>query len=157
MFPGAMSLIIDDRSLSFAGQATQAVRLSKSRFIAGVQCLKRLYLQTYAPAPADSSDPRLQERLDQGQRVGELAQTAFPGGVLVAANHLAIGSALAETAALIDNPEVPAVFEAAFRFEGTVVRVDILERRPGNAWRLIEVKSSTSCKHHHLYDVAIQH
>jgi predicted RecB family nuclease len=76
--------------------------------------------------------------------------------VIVTSNHLAMNSALEETAALIDNPAVPAIFEGAFRFEGIVVRVDILERRPGNEWRLIEVKSSTSCKHHYLYDIAIQ-
>ena len=74
----------------------------------------------------------------------------------MAANHLAMGPALAETAALMDNAAVPALFEAAFRFEGIVVRVDILERQPGNEWRLIEVKSSTSSKHHYLYDIAIQ-
>jgi hypothetical protein len=153
---GAMSLAINDHSIPLLGQATESVRLSKSRFVAGVQCLKRLYLQTYAAQPAIPIDPQLQRQLDQGQRVGELAQTAFPGGVLVASNHLATSSALAQTAALIDNPSVPAIFEAAFRFEGIVVRVDVLERQPRNEWRLIEVKSSTSCKHHYLYDIAIQ-
>ena len=34
--------------------------------------------------------------------------------------------------------------------------MDILERRPGNRWRLIEVKSSVDLKDHYLYDVAIQ-
>jgi predicted RecB family nuclease len=60
-------------------------------------------------------------------------------------------------AALIDNPSVPAIFEAAFRFEGIVIRVDILQRQPGNEWRLIEVKSSTSSKADYQYDIAIQH
>jgi predicted RecB family nuclease len=151
-----MFFTIDDRRSPLPGQATEFVRLSKSRFVAGVQCLRRLYLQTYAPDSPIGVDARLQGQLDQGQRVGELAQTVFPGGVVVASNHLAMNSALAETAALMDNPAVPAIFEAAFRFEGIVVRVDILERRPGNEWRLIEVKSSTSCKDHYLYDIAIQ-
>jgi hypothetical protein len=34
--------------------------------------------------------------------------------------------------------------------------LDILQRRPGNRWRLIEVKSSVDVKEYHLYDVAIQ-
>jgi hypothetical protein len=153
---GAMPFTIDGHSSPLLGQATEFERLSKSRFVAGVQCLRRLYLQTYAQHPAITVDPRLQEQLDQGHRVGKLAQTAFPGGVIVESNHLATNSALAETAALMDNPRVPAIFEAAFRFEGIVVRVDILERLPGNEWRLIEVKSSTSCKDHYLHDIAIQ-
>jgi predicted RecB family nuclease len=37
-----------------------------------------------------------------------------------------------------------------------LARVDILERLPRNKWRLIEVKSSTSVKDYHIYDVAIQ-
>jgi len=152
MFP-----IINDQNFQFAGQATEFARLSKSRFVAGVQCLKRLYLQTYAPEAARPDEPGLQERFDQGQQVGKLAQAAFPGGVFVSPDHLAISSALADTAALIDNPSVSAIFEAAFRFEGIVIRVDILQRQPGNEWRLIEVKSSTSSKAHYLYDIAIQH
>jgi predicted RecB family nuclease len=138
------------------GEAAEFVRLSKSRFVAGVQCLKRLYLQTYDAEPTMPVAPGLKEQLDQGQRVGELAQAVFPGGVVVTSNHLAMNSAIAGTAALMDNPTVPAIFEAAFRFEGVAVRVDILERQPGNEWRLIEVKSSTSCKDHYLYDIAIQ-
>jgi hypothetical protein len=38
-----------------------------------------------------------------------------------------------------------------------LVRVDILQRRPHNRWRLIEVKSAVEYKEHYLYDVAIQH
>jgi hypothetical protein len=51
---------------------------------------------------------------------------------------------------------VPAIFEAALQYDDVLVRVDILERLPRNRWRLIEVKSSTEVKHHHLYDLAIQ-
>ena len=35
--------------------------------------------------------------------------------------------------------------------------MDVLERRRGNRWRLIEVKSSVEAKEHYVYDVAIQH
>jgi CRISPR/Cas system-associated exonuclease Cas4 (RecB family) len=52
---------------------------------------------------------------------------------------------------------VPAIFEATFRRLDVLVRVDILERRRRNNWRLVEVKSSVEAKDHHVYDVAIQH
>jgi predicted RecB family nuclease len=55
------------------------------------------------------------------------------------------------------NPEVPAIFEAAFENGGVLVRVDILHRRRDGRWRLIEVKSTASPKEEHLDDVAIQH
>jgi predicted RecB family nuclease len=37
------------------------------------------------------------------------------------------------------------------------VRVDVLHRRKDERWRLIEVKSTTDVKDHHLGEVAIQH
>jgi predicted RecB family nuclease len=58
---------------------------------------------------------------------------------------------------LIANPEVPAIFEAAFEDGGVFVRVDILHRRRDNRWRLIEVKSTADLKEQHLDDIAIQH
>jgi hypothetical protein len=40
---------------------------------------------------------------------------------------------------------------------GVLLRVDVLQRRKDERWRLIEVKSTTDVKDHHLEDVAIQH
>jgi len=133
------------------------VRLSKSKFVAGVQCLKRLYLQIYQPELAEESDDGQEARLEQGDEVGRLARSAFPGGVLVDFGPLELDAALARTAVLVDDASVPAIFEATFRHSGVLVRVDILQRCRRNRWRLIEVKSSVELKEHYLYDVAIQH
>jgi hypothetical protein len=130
--------------------------LSKSKFVAGVQCLKRLYWQVYQPDLAAETDDQAQFIMDQGKAVGVEAQKAFPGGVLVEADHQHPREALEETAQLMTNPQVPAVFEAALQHDSVLVRVDILERQPRNRWRLVEVKSSTQVKDHYLYDVAIQ-
>lgn len=135
-------------------------RLSKSKFLSGVQCHKRLYLEIYEPHLATPPDPGTQAMLDMGTEVGELARQRFPGGRLVTAGHRQTDAALAETAQLIDDPAVPAIFEGAFLADGTLVRVDVLERIPmdgsASAWRLIEVKSSTKVKDVHLDDLAIQ-
>jgi predicted RecB family nuclease len=135
--------------------ALPPVRLSKSKFVAGVQCLKRLYYQIYQPELAEQADESQQARLEQGNEVGLLAQSRFPRGVLVDSEH-GLDDALARTACLVDDSSVPAIFEATFQHQGVLVRVDILQRRPGNRWRLIEVKSSADVKEYHLYDVAIQ-
>jgi hypothetical protein len=48
-----------------------------------------------------------------------------------------------------------AIYEASFRASGVFVAVDILKRED-RGYRLIEVKSSTSVKEHHIADVAVQ-
>lgn len=130
--------------------------LSKSKFVAGMQCLKQLYLQVHEPDLAGEVDEATEAIFSQGHEVGRLAQQRFPGGIQVEADPTQIEAALAKTKKLIANPETPAIFEAAFKFDDVVVRIDLLERLPGNRWRMIEVKSSTAVKDYHLYDVAIQ-
>jgi len=131
-------------------------QLSKSKFVAGVQCLKRLYLQVHLPELAAEMDEGTEAILNQGHEVGLLAQQAFPGGVAVAQSHDELGAALEETQRLVADPKIPAIFEATFRYQGVLVRVDVLERVRRGRWRVIEVKSTTSVKDYHIYDVAIQ-
>jgi len=136
-------------------------RLSKSKYISGLQCLKRVYLEVHHPELATPPDLSMQAILDMGTEIGELARRRFPGGVLVAAGHRQREAALAKTAELIRDPTVSAIFEGAFIHDGVLVRVDVLERVPSPAadpprWRLIEVKSSTKIKDVHLDDLAVQ-
>jgi hypothetical protein len=136
-------------------------RLSKSRYLAGLQCHKRLYLTIHEPQLAAPPDASTQAILDMGATVGEAAREYFPGGKLVEADHRHSQDALDQTAALIADPSVPAIFEAALLFDRTFVRVDVLQRvqaagAEGPTWRLIEVKSSGRVKDLHLDDLAIQ-
>ena len=131
-------------------------RLSKSRFVTGVQCLKRLYFQVYEPELAAEPDEATEAVLNQGTEVGAIARRAFLGGVTVEADYDRIDSAFETTRQLIADDRIPAIFEAAFLHKGVMVRVDILERLSEDQWRLIEVKSTAGVKDHHLYDVAIQ-
>jgi predicted RecB family nuclease len=89
--------------------------------------------------------------------VGRLATRLYPGGVLIEENHRHHDEAVQTTAAAMDAPEIPAIFEAAFFHDGVRIRVDILERARDGAWNLIEVKSATSVKDVYLPDVAIQY
>ena len=131
-------------------------RLSKSRFLAGSQCHKRLYLELYAPELAPPADPTLQARFDVGTAVGELARRRFPDGVLIAHDHEHHADAEAQTRALLDDPSLPALYEAAFTHDDVAVRADILVRQPANEFDLIEVKSTTGWKEPHLLDLAVQ-
>jgi hypothetical protein len=139
-----------------------APRLSKSKFLAGLQCHKRVYLDVHHPDLASPPDPATQAMLDMGTEIGELARARFPGGVLIGESHRQREAALAHTASVLADANVPAIFEGAFFYDGVLVRVDILERiRSGAgeppAWRLIEVKSSSRVKNVHVDDLAIQH
>ncbi len=136
-------------------------RLSKSKFLSGLQCHKRLYLEIHQPFLATKPDAATQAMFDMGTEVGELARSRFPGGVLVTAGHRQTEAALAQTAELVQDLTVPAIFEAAFLHSGVLIRADIVERvlteegQP-RGWRLIEVKSSTKIKDVHLEDLAVQ-
>lgn len=131
------------------------ITISKSKYMAGVQCLKRLYLLVHEPELGSGKSAADFARMDQGRAVGLLARQLFPGGVLVRTGDPE--EAIRITKEFIANPDIPAIFEAAFEHEGVLVRVDILHRRQDGRWRLIEVKSSASMKEEHPEDVAIQY
>lgn len=131
------------------------ITISKSRFIAGCQCLKRLYWQVHGPELGGVIDAAALAIMEQGREVGKLARQLFAGGVEVP--FCDPEQAICLTRELIANPEIPAIFEAVFENGGVFVRVNILHRRRDGRWRLIEVKSTADLKEEHLDDVAIQH
>lgn len=122
------------------------VRLSKSKFVAGVQCPKRLYLQVHRPDLATDPDEGSVAIMDQGQLVGIEAQKAFPGGMLVDASHEELDKAIKTTRELVANPDASAIFEATFEADNVLVRVDVLKRDGDNTFQILEVKSSTKLK-----------
>ncbi len=131
-------------------------RLSKSRFLAGLQCHKRLFLEIHSPELATPPTPDRRAIMDMGTDVGVLAREYFPQGVLVEESHRQIPAALVRTAELVADSQVTAIFEGAFVWEGILVRADIIERLDAQRWRLIEVKATSKVKATHLDDLAIQ-
>ena len=85
---------------------TQAI--SKSKFVAGGQCLKRLYWQVHQPDLAAESDAAAFAIMEQGSEVGKLARLLFAGGVEVRSGDPE--QAIRITRELIANSEVPAIF-----------------------------------------------
>jgi predicted RecB family nuclease len=130
------------------------MKSSKTKFMAGVQCLKRLYLLVHEPELAAQANGAGEVIIQQGREVGLLARQLFPGGVEV--NGGSLEQAIRATKELLANPEVQAIFEGAFEHQGVIVKTDILQRRKENHWRLVEVKSTADLKDYHLEDVAIQ-
>ena len=131
--------------------------LSKSRFLAGLQCQLRLWHQCYNRELASEVSSSQQAIFDTGEEVGRLATRLYPGGVLIEEDHLQHYEAVQSTVAAIASPERPAIFEAAFIYDDVRVRADILARGDDGRWSLLEVKSATSIKDVYLPDVAVQY
>ncbi len=137
--------------------AVGASPLSKSRYLSGLQCWKRLYWEVHRrDLLPEADDPGLQAIFDAGHEVGSLACERHPGGVLIEGDHFHHAEAVEATRLAMDEPSVPAIFEAAFTFQGVKVRADILIRHADGTWDLQEVKSTTRVKDVHLPDVAVQ-
>jgi len=131
--------------------------LSKSRFLAGLQCPLRLWHQIYNPRLAAEVSPAQQAIFDMGHDVGRAATRRYPQGILIEEDYLHHPQAVESTRKAMEGMFSPAVFEAAFVHDGIRVRVDILERSDWGKWNLIEVKSSTSVKEVHVPDLAVQY
>ena len=102
--------------------------LSKSRFMAGLQCQKRLYLECFHPELAEPVDAGRQAILDTGTRVGELARELYQGGVLITEDHLHHDEAVSSTGKALVNTSAQAICEAAFVYNDVRIRADILSR-----------------------------
>ena len=123
--------------------------LSKSRYMCGLQCPKRLWQAVYDPEPAEEPLPGTPKGI--GIEVGIKARLLWPGGVLVDdPGHHRYDAAERCTKTLIADSTVPAILEATLVYDGVLVRVDALERLPDGRWRVNEVKSSTRIKDEHL-------
>ena len=90
-----------------------AITISKSKYMAGVQCLKRLYLLVQSPELGTGKSASDFARMEAGREVGKLAHQLFPGGVEVRTGNPE--EAIRITQELIANPDIPAIFEASVR------------------------------------------
>jgi hypothetical protein len=134
-----------------------SAHLSKSRYLASLQCDRRLWFDIHDRDSATPMSDATRHILDMGTEVGFAAHHLFPEGVLVDVPASEHALAIHQTRDLMADESVPAIFEAAFEHQSVRIRVDILERREGGRWGLREVKSSSGVKRaQHLPDVAVQ-
>ena len=125
--------------------------LSKSRILIHRQCARRLWLQINHPELAEE-EAAVTARMATGNRVGELARTQYPGGLLIEGDDLA--QALKDTKQALSQAPRP-IFEATFNAGGVLIRADILKPDQGG-YRMVEIKSSTGVKDYHYEDSAVQ-
>ena len=130
-------------------------RLSKSKYLSGLQCDKRLWLEIHSPELIPPTPPSQERIFSQGTYVGELARERFPGGILIDADYEKISEAFDLTKEALSNGQ-SIIFEGIFSYDNVLVRPDVIKHDKNDDWELIEVKSSTSVKEENIHDVAVQ-
>src|SRR5437773_1943936 len=134
---------------------SESSRLSKSRYLSGLQCHKQLWWRVHEPeAPELSPTPGQQNLFAQGREVGERARGHVPGGELIDLPFYQYDNKVTATREALRRGR-PAIYEAWFLADDTYVGVDILERT-SRGYTVIEVKASNSRKPEHLPDAAVQ-
>ncbi len=130
--------------------------LSKTKIMRGYRCAKSIYLTIHHPELEPPVNPAQRAVFDQGNEVGELARTYYPGGVLVDNKPWDFGGSLKRTRELLRGG-TEFIYEAAFEYKGCYARADILKySKDSKRWTLIEVKSGTKVKDEYLEDVGLQ-
>lgn len=128
--------------------------ISKSRYTAGIQCPKRLWLQVNRPelAEVEAIDEAKQA---EGNAIGDLAMGWFGPFTEVELTPDDFGKMVERTRELIEGG-CENICEATFSVDGLFCSVDILHRLGNGAWEVAEVKSSTKVKDYHVADLAFQ-
>ncbi len=130
--------------------------LSKSTLIRSIQCSKSLYLYKNNYNLRDKPDTVQQQRFDRGHRVGKLAHQLFPNGKDCSPpNPFSYDESVSATKLLIQQ-QFPVIYEAAFKYNGILVALDMLTYKDGK-WYAHEVKSSFRISNTYLLDAAIQY
>ncbi len=130
------------------------MQLSKSKYMAGRQCIKRLWLEINDPTQAVMPETQ-QHIFEHGNAVGEWAQRQFSGGVLIESNDNQLKAALVATQLALEDGLTP-IFEGTFFFDDVYVRVDVLTKNEDGTWNITEIKSATRVKAQYLIDLAVQ-
>ncbi|MBN2072619.1 MAG: DUF2779 domain-containing protein [Actinobacteria bacterium] len=127
--------------------------ISKSRYLAGLQCPKYLWYLVNAREEIPGPDFSTRFIFSQGIQVGEYAKKLFPDGIDLGKVE-DMGMQLVKTAELLEKRRP--IFEAAVGTNCVYSRADILRPSVRDQWDIIEVKSSTQVKAEYIQDVAFQ-
>jgi hypothetical protein len=127
--------------------------LSKSKYLAGLQCPK--YLWTYVNRPEELPEPdaATQFIFENGHKVGQKAKELYPEGIEIDYD-MGYEKGISKTKDWLKQRRT--LFEPSIRYMHTFARADILEPVGRNEWDIIEVKSSTSVKDINIDDLSFQ-
>jgi len=131
--------------------------LSKSRFVSGVQCSKKLFLDLNRKELKPAITASQQAIFDQGHAIGKMAQERYPNGIdLTSQTHYDYADAIDNTIVEMQK-KTSTLYEAAFYFDEVLSVLDILEHDANGDIHAIEVKSSSKIEDYYITDAALQY
>ena len=129
------------------------MRLSKSRYVTGLQCPKILWMNEHMPEQFDES-VRDEARLETGNAVGDLAMGYYGDYVEVKFDEHGFERMAERTRELIGVGE-RVICEATFIHGDNFCMADILRVEDGGV-HIVEVKATNSLKDYHIHDASYQ-
>ena len=130
--------------------------LSKSTFMMGCQCPKRLWLHKFKPELRDEETEQQAAIFQAGTDIGMLARQLFQGGIDASpTTPIEYQKSVADTAAYIRRG-ANIIYEAAFQYDGILAAIDIFVKK-GSKWHAFEVKGTGGVKPPHIQDAALQY
>ncbi len=131
--------------------------LSKSRFVSGVQCSKKLFLELNRKDLKPAITASQQAIFDQGHVIGKMAQERYPNGMdLTSQTHYDYADAIDNTLAEMQKKK-STLYEAAFYYDEVLSVLDILQHDANGVIHAIEVKSSSKIEDYYIIDAALQY
>lgn len=118
------------------------MKLSKSLYTRGLQCVKSLWLKKYNENALSEPDGFLKSIFATGNRVGGKACELFPNGKEIPYEGTTFEEKIALTQQWL-NEGVQNIYEATFEFDNVLVMVDILHKNSDGSFEIYEVKSSS--------------
>ncbi|MCR4660052.1 MAG: hypothetical protein K5650_07130 [Bacteroidales bacterium] len=132
-------------------------KLSKSKYIRGLQCVKALYYDVYNPKLARYSAETL-ALFNRGRRFEQAYKALFENGIDVSAmcrfNPLRSPGI---TANLLASSSEVTLFEAGFIYDGVLILADVVRKTAAGSLHVHEVKSGIDVTPTFRRDAAVQH
>ena len=132
-------------------------RLTKSKFILGLQCEKALYLDVYKPQMAYFT-PETLTRFRKGRDFEAKVKALFPNAIDISqlcGRNIQKYPEL--TAQILEQPGEVNLYEAGFVYNEVLVLADVVHKDADGNISIFEIKNSLSVKDVFRRDVSIQH
>jgi len=131
------------------------MNISKSSFIAGLDCPLKLWNLLWNPDAAGKRAGIDELKMQFGIRFGELAHCLYPDAKLIDIDRFHLDRAERDTQMAIEGGATQ-ILEATFRHEQCRVISDIVLKQDDGTWHLIEVKSAKEIDPKYYHDIAYQ-
>lgn len=130
--------------------------LSKSEYLLFLKHPAWLWLKKHDKNKLPEPDPQLQAIFDAGHLFEEYAEKLFPDGVKLGfQTYEDYVNLPIKTQEVLDN-ETKTIFQGRLEINNITCIFDVLDKVGKNEYDLIEIKSSSSAKVEHEYDLAFQ-